>query len=187
MKITVDPGVYQTSGDSDLMAESVEISKGENFLEVGCGTGVVSISVAKRSAHGVGVDINEKAVKNSKKNAAVQGVTNVEFMVSDVFEKIEGRFDVIICNPPYTKHEVRDDIDRMFWDPEDEMKQKFFREVGRYLKPEGRIYFGWADFADVDVDLPFKLAEANGYRLVKTFRKSHGDDFNFYVLEFRLM
>lgn len=183
-KITVDPGVYQTSGDSDLMAESVKISKDQNFLEVGCGTGVISISVAKRAASGVGIDINEKAVENSKKNIKAQGVTNVEFKVSNVFEKVEGKFDVIICNPPYTKHEVRDNIDRMFWDPEDEMKRKFFQDVGKYLKPGGRIYFGWADFADIDVDLPFKLAEANGYKLVNTFKKPHGEDFSFYVLEF---
>lgn len=185
MKITVNPGVYQTSGDSDLMAESVEIKKDESFLEIGCGTGVVSIAVAKRASRGIGVDINDKAVENSKQNAEIQGVKNVEFLKSNVFENVDGKFDVIICNPPYTKHEARDNIDRMFWDPEDEMKQKFFREVKRYLKPNGRIYFGWADFADIDVDLPFKLAEANGHTLVNTYSKPHEGDFNFYVFEFR--
>lgn len=125
MKITVNPGVYQTSGDSDLMAESVEIGKDESFLEIGCGTGVVSIAVAKRAASGIGVDINDKAVENSKQNAKVQGVKNVEFLQSDVFEDVDGKFDVVICNPPYTKHEVRDNIDRMFWDPEDEIAEVF--------------------------------------------------------------
>lgn len=185
MKIIVEPGVYQTSGDSDLMAESVGITKDQNFLEVGCGTGVVSIEIAKRAAKGVGVDINERAVENSRHNAEAQGVTNVSFFLSNVFEKVDGQFDVIICNPPYTKHEVRDNIDRMFWDPEDEMKQKFFKEVGAHLKPIGRIYFGWADFADIDVDLPFKLAKANGYTLANTYKRPHGEDFNFYVFEFR--
>lgn len=185
MKIVVNPGVYQTSGDSDLMAESVKIENGETFLEIGCGTGVVSIAVAKRAKNGIGVDINDKAVENSKQNAEVQGVGNVEFLRSNVFENVRGKFDVIICNPPYTKHEVRDNIDRMFWDPEDEMKQKFFKEVGAHLKLNGRIYFGWADFADIDVDLPFKFARANGYELVNTFSKPHGNDFTFYVLEFK--
>lgn len=184
MKIKVNPGVYQTSGDSELMAGSVEITKNENFLEVGCGTGVISIALAKRANNGIGVDINDKAIENSEQNAKAQNVSNVDFFKSDVFEKVEGKFDVVVCNPPYTKHEVRDNIDRMFWDPEDEMKRKFFREVGKYLKLNGRIYFGWADFADIDVDLPFKLAEKNGFKLVNTFRKPHGNDFTFYVLEF---
>ena len=185
MKIVVNPGVYQTSGDSDLMAKSVKIENNETFLEIGCGTGVISIAVAKRAKSGVGVDINDKAVENSKQNAEVQGVRNIEFFRSNVFENISEKFDIIICNPPYTKHEVRDNIDRMFWDPEDEMKHKFFKEVGAYLKPNGRIYFGWADFADIDVDLPFKLADENGYELVGKFNKPRGKDFTFYVLEFK--
>jgi release factor glutamine methyltransferase len=184
MKITVDCGVYQTSGDSELIAESVIINKDQNFLEVGCGTGVVSIAVAKRARYGIGVDINDRAVENSKKNAKKQGVTNVDFLVSNIFENIKDTFDVVICNPPYTNHEVRDNIDRMFWDPEDEMKQKFFKEISKYLKPNGRIYFGWADFADIDVDLPFRLAKESGYTHINTFKKTHGEDFNFYVLEF---
>ncbi len=184
MKIIVEPGVYQTSGDSELMAEVVEIEKSQNFLEIGCGTGVVSISIAKRANNGVGVDINEKAVANARRNAETQKANNLEFFVSNVFEKVSGMFNIVICNPPYTKHEARDNIDRMFWDPEDEMKQSFFKEVGNHLKSGGKIYFGWADFADIDTDLPFKLAKENGYTIVKTFKKPHKNDFNFYVLEF---
>ncbi|NTV22524.1 MAG: class I SAM-dependent methyltransferase [Candidatus Yonathbacteria bacterium] len=184
MKIAVEPGVYQTSEDSELMAESVEITKNQNFLEIGCGTGVVSISVAKRAANGIGVDINEKAVANARRNAEAQKIDNLQFFVSDVFEKVTGNFDVIICNPPYTKHDAKDNIERMFWDPENEMKQTFFKEVGGYLKMRGKIYFGWADFADIDTNLPFKLAEKHGYILVNTFKKPHKNDFHFYVLEF---
>lgn len=184
MKIIVEPGVYQTSGDSDLMAQSVEIKNNEKFLEIGCGTGVVSIAVAKRAAQGIGVDINERAVENSRHNAELQRCTNVDFLVSNVFEEVKGKFDVIICNPPYTKHEVKDTIDRMFWDPEDEMKREFFKKAGAYLNPNGRIYFGWADFADIDTDLPFKLAEANGYKLMNTYSKPH-DAFSFYVFAFK--
>ena len=184
MKIVVVPGVYQTSGDSELMAEVVEIGKDQNFLEIGCGTGVVSITIAKQANSGVGVDINEKAVTNARRNAETQKVENLEFFASNVFEKVSGMFDVIICNPPYTKHEVRDNIDRMFWDPEDEMKRTFFKKAGNHLKPGGKIYFGWADFADIDTDLPFRLAEESEYVLVNTFKKPHKNDFHFYVFEF---
>lgn len=185
MSLVVDRGVYQTSGDSELMVESVDIGKTESFLEIGCGTGVVSLALACRSAGGIGVDINELAVESSKKNALAQKRKNVEFLVSDVFEDVEGMFDVVVCNPPYTKHPVRDNIDRMFWDPEDEMKHRFFEEIGGYLKPDGRIYFGWANFADIDVELPLKLAQSNGYKLTRTFQKPHRNKFTFYVFEFK--
>lgn len=184
MDIIVQPGVYQTSGDSELMIESVYITPEQNFLEIGCGTGVVSIALAKKALEGVGVDINDKAVANSVLNAKTHNVSNVSFFISNVFENVSGTFDVIVCNPPYTQHDARDAIDRMFWDPNDEMKRTFFKEVGSYLKPNGHIYFGWADFADIDVELPFKLAEEYGYILVNVFRKPHKTDFNFYVFEF---
>lgn len=186
LKITVNPGVYQTSGDSELMVESVRLKGAEKFLEVGCGTGIISLALAKRGSRGVGVDINERAVENSRHNARKHNITNVEFFKSNVFEKVEGKFDVIICNPPYTRHEIRDNIDRMFWDPQDEMKQKFFEEVGGYLEPGGRIYFGWANFADIDVNLPLRLAKTNGYKLINTFSKPNSrNEYMFYVLEFK--
>jgi len=65
------------------------------------------------------------------------------------------------------------------------MKRKFFREAGKFLKPNGKIYFGWANFADVDVNLPFKLAEENGYELVNKFNKPFENDFTYYVFEFK--
>ena len=186
LDIVVDPGVYQTSSDSELMVQSVKISKTENFLEIGCGSGVVSIAFAKRAAMGIGVDINDLAVANSIRNAQLQKVSNVEFLLSNGFEKVEGLFDVIICNPPYTRHAVTDAIDRMFWDPNDEMKERFFKDVAKYLKPNGRIYFGWANFGDIDVDLPFRLAAQNGFILKNSYEAVHNPDVSFYVLEFQL-
>lgn len=185
LDIVVDPGVYQTSTDTKLMMESVDIGQTENFLEIGCGSGVVSIAVAKRAASGLGVDINALAVANSVRNAQLQGVSNVEFLLSNGFEQVAGVFDVIICNPPYTRHDVQDTIDRMFWDPNDEMKERFFKEASAHLKLNGRIYFGWANFGDIDVDLPFRLAAENGFRLENTFSEAHNSDVTFYVLEFQ--
>lgn len=186
LQIMVNTGVYATSVDSELMAETVKISSSEDFLEIGCGTGVISIKLAKFAQSGVAVDINTLAVENSRFNARRHNINNLKFLTSNVFENIKGKFDVIVCNPPYTNHDVSDDIDRMYWDPNDEMKRIFFKEASSYLKENGRIYFGWGNFADIDVDLPFKLAEENGYTLVniseKPFVKNECDAF---VLEFK--
>ncbi len=92
---------------------------------------------------------------------------------------------MIICNPSYTRHGVHDTIVRLFWDPNDEMKKRVFLEVASYLIPNGHIYFGWANFGDIDVDLPFRLAAENGFRLKNTFSEAHNSDVTFYVLEFQ--
>ena len=185
LTISVEPGVYQTSTDSELMAASVHITSKQRFLEIGCGTGVVSLALAKRALQGVGTDINERAIENSRKNAETLGITNVKFLVSDVFENVEGTYDVIVCNPPYTNHETSDVIERMFWDPDNDMKREFFNEAHNHLSPGGRIYFGWANFADIDVELPFRLA-AEKYTLAQVFSKPQKrNEFTYYVLEFK--
>lgn len=184
LPLTIETGVYRTSGDSELMIESVRIDRHEKFLEIGCGSGVVSLALAGRAANGVGVDINELAVKNSQLNADNLKIENVRFIKLNVFEQVEGRFDVIVCNPPYNNHAARDAIDCMFWDTNDAMKRAFFKDVDRFLKPDGRIYFGWADFADLDVELPYQLAGQHGFVLTKTYKKPRKGLFNFYVLEF---
>jgi release factor glutamine methyltransferase len=184
IQIRINTGVYATSGDSELMIETAKISPNETFLEIGCGTGVVSIALSKRSNSGVGVDINDFAVENSKFNAEKHSAKNIKFFKSNVFENVNGKFDVIVCNPPYTNHAVSDDIDRMYWDPNDETKRIFFKDVSNFLKENGRIYFGWADFGDIDVDLPLKLAEESGFVLVQITEKQHANKFTFLVFEF---
>lgn len=71
-----------------------------NFLDVGCGYGFISIILAKiLSVKGTGIDVNRRALKLAEENAKLNKV-NVEFKESDVYENIDGRFDLIISNPP---------------------------------------------------------------------------------------
>ena len=71
-----------------------------NFLDVGCGYGFVSILLAKvLGINGVGVDVNRRALKLAEENAKLNKV-NVEFKESNCYENIDGRYDLIISNPP---------------------------------------------------------------------------------------
>jgi hypothetical protein len=73
----------------------------------------------------------------------------------------------------------------MFWDPDDSMKRAFFEQVPERLAPRGRVYFGWADFSDLDANLPVRLAKAAGLRLARVFRRpSRSGRYQFMVLEF---
>lgn len=186
VEFVVLPGVYDTSIDTELMIDSVQVGERDTILEIGCGTGAVSILLAQRCKGGVGVDINERAVENANRNKELLGQSNVSFSRSNGFEKVTGNFPVIICNPPYSEHTVNDDVDRMFWDPANEMKTKFFRDLHRYLEPDGRMYFGWANFADLDIDLPLRLAKEAGLQYVQTFqRDAREGKYQFLVIEFK--
>ena len=60
--ISEDPEVYPPSDDSILLIESLDVRPGERVLEVGCGSGVVSIHCALNGCDVTSGDINPRAV-----------------------------------------------------------------------------------------------------------------------------
>ena len=177
--------VYDTSTDTELMVDVVEINKNQSFLEIGCGTGAVSLLVGKRAKRGIGVDINLSAVKNANLNKELMKIENVSFMQSDVFENVKGKFDVVICNPPYSPYKPKDEVEMMFWDEENRMKIRFFNGVRTHLRPKGFLYFGYADFEDIDQNLPKDLAKKAGLKFVKRYSRKYRDgDRIFFVYVF---
>lgn len=184
-KLRVDPGVYRTGIDTELMIDCIKTETSSTFLEVGCGTGAISLHLAKKTKQGVAADINILAVRNTEANRKLLGVTNLEVIESDVFNNINGCFDIVVCNPPYNNYSPSDDIDRMFWDQNNEMKLRFFKEVCNYVYPGGRIYFGWANFADLDFHFPIRQAQVNGLKLESVHSKvSEPNGCSFLVYEF---
>jgi len=78
--------------------------KPKRVLEIGVGSGVISIMLALlvENIEIVGVDINPIALQLAKKNAAKHNVLDkINFIQSDLFENIVEDFDMVISNPPY--------------------------------------------------------------------------------------
>ncbi len=98
--ISENPEVYPPSDDSVLLIESLVVRDGERILEVGCGSGVVSIHCAVNGCDVTAVDINPLAVELTRRNAAANGV-DIHVSESDVYENVDGRFDTIVFNLPY--------------------------------------------------------------------------------------
>ena len=102
IELEVPDSVYCPREDSELMArciEEMDMNK-RAALEVGCGSGLLSIIMSKNGAAVTAVDINPDAVDATKKNAD-KNDSNVNSFVSDLFENVEGKFDLIAFNPPY--------------------------------------------------------------------------------------
>lgn len=77
-----------------------EPRKINNFLDVGCGYGFLSIVLARElKIRGLGVDVNRRALELAQKNADFNKVS-VSFIESNIYEKVSGMFDLIITNPP---------------------------------------------------------------------------------------
>jgi len=89
-----------------LYSEAVRaagLSGKETVFDLFCGTGTIGLFCASKAAKVVGIEMNEKAVRNAEANALHNGVKNIGFIVGDVLEKlpqIQAKPDVVILDPP---------------------------------------------------------------------------------------
>lgn len=87
---------------SELLINSCIVKKKWKILDLGCGYGVVGIAIAKSfpTTEIVMVDVNKRAVKLARMNLKLNKVDNVKVLDSDLFEKMNQKFNTIIVNPP---------------------------------------------------------------------------------------
>ncbi|HEY7750887.1 MAG TPA: class I SAM-dependent methyltransferase, partial [Ignavibacteriaceae bacterium] len=83
-----------------LLKEEI-IKKVNNALEIGCGTGLLSVLISKIANNVTSVDINNRALEFTNLNARINGIDNITTKQSNVYSGVEGKFDLIISNPPY--------------------------------------------------------------------------------------
>lgn len=100
--------------DTEISVETllkiIKNNKINNMLEIGCGTGIVSISVDLETKIDVtAVDISQKAIENSIINKEKFG-SGIKIMKSDLFSNVKESFDLIYSNPPYIK---TDEIEKL--------------------------------------------------------------------------
>lgn len=72
----------------------------KSVLDLCTGSGIFAILLAKSAEKVTAVDINPRAIRYAKFNAMLNSV-NVEFMVSNLYENVRGKYDLIVSNPPY--------------------------------------------------------------------------------------
>jgi release factor glutamine methyltransferase len=97
--ISGHPDVYEPSEDTFMLLEALGDALGR-ALEIGTGSGIVAIWLAKRGLDVVATDLNPHALVLARANAHRNGVA-LEAVRTDMFDGIRGPFDTIVFNPPY--------------------------------------------------------------------------------------
>src|SRR5690606_23450802 len=107
--------------------------KGSTFLELGCGTGLLSIAAARKGASVTASDMNPKAIENTRVNAEANGV-HLDIVTSDLFTNLPPTlFDWIIINPPYYAKNPTTDADVAWYCGENfEYFEKLFKQLIPY-------------------------------------------------------
>lgn len=93
-------GIYEPREDSYMLATCVEEYAFGNTLDLGAGTGMQGITAAKKGCKVTFADIDKNAIECCRKNAASNKIS-AKFVISDLFDNINQKFDTIIFNPPY--------------------------------------------------------------------------------------
>ena len=106
----VDKHVLIPRPDTEIVVEEIlrifKHTNKLNILEIGVGTGCIIISLLKEKKNfkGIGIDINQKCIDISIKNAINLNVLNkIKFIKSDIDNFNFGKYDLIVSNPPYIK------------------------------------------------------------------------------------
>lgn len=187
LKFKVTPMVLIPRQDTETLVEEVMryLNDGMRILDMCTGSGCILLSLLKysNSCQGVGSDLSKEALEVARENAENLSL-DAEFVQSDLFENIEGKYEIIISNPPYIPsgeikelmEEVRDHDPLLALDGgEDGLT--FYREIiktaGRYLYPGGRLFFEIGSKQGMAVS---GLMEKAGYRDVAVCQDLSGLD-----------
>ena len=148
MTIDAPPGVYHPHADSTslMFIRNILEMAGpvpRRVLDVGCGSGVVAMFLAKRfGAEALATDISAAAVEITRRNALRNDV-RVRARQSDLFDAVEERgFDLIVFNTPLVDMAPTTEWDGgALCDPGGGLLERFARSLGEYLAPDGLALF----------------------------------------------
>ena len=174
--------------DTEILVEEImrDLHDGIRILDMCTGSGCILLSLLHYSndCSGVGVDVSEDALAIARQNADRLAEKQAVFIQSDLFEKVEGSFDLIVSNPPYIRSqeiaglmpEVREHEPHLALDGKDDGLH-FYREIIKgampHLKRGGQLFFeiGYDQGEAVQA-----LLAANGYTEIAVVKDYAGLD-----------
>lgn len=190
LAIEVDEQVLIPRPETEMLVECalrcMSAGRGGAILDLCTGSGCIAIAIAagltKRANHFtiLASDISAAALNLAARNARTHGVgVAIEFIQSDLFERIHGAFDIIVSNPPYVSRDEFPGLQpevlkepRLALDGGDD-GLNFYRRIARdasvHLTGEGRIILeiGWGQREEV-----CRILRENGF-VVTDVKKDH--------------
>ena len=125
------PGVFshrRVDAGAQALSEVAEVQSGDRILDLGCGCGVVGISLAAKAgdAHVTFVDSHVRAAMVTEHNCKANGLSDYRVLQSDRGLDEKGQFSVFVANPPYfSNHKI---------------SELFIRTGYRALQPGGHAW-----------------------------------------------
>jgi len=165
LELDLMEGVYPPAEDTFLMIDALgAMDACGRVLELCCGSGAIGLTIAERLDYLVAIDINPRAVQNTRHNFLKNRLgEKLDPLVGDLFKPLGGAlFDLIFINPPYLA-----DVEGIPKDPSwsgglrgREVIDRFLGSAIRFLSRGGRAVLLQSDLNGIDES--FRKAEAAG-------------------------
>lgn len=143
-------------------------------LDIGTGSGAIALALKNQRLDWqvTALDISKTALEIAKQNGHKLGLT-INWLESDVFSQVSGKFDIIVSNPPYISEDDKEEVGTnvllhephgALFAPNDgyAIYQQIIEEAPNYLSENGQIYF----------EIGYKQARKVKEMLEKTFPNS---------------
>lgn len=173
--------------DTEILVEEVmkHLHDGMRILDMCTGSGCILLSLLKYSndCTGLGVDISRAALQTAEENARLLDIP-AEFKESNLFEQVEGRFDLLVSNPPYIERdvistlmeEVREHDPMLALDGGEDgldFYRRIITEAPEYLFRGGKILF---EIGNEQAEAVSGLLAENGYTEIEVYKDYAGHD-----------
>ncbi|MEK6899999.1 MAG: HemK2/MTQ2 family protein methyltransferase, partial [Nanoarchaeota archaeon] len=136
--------IYQPAEDSFLLQKHVRRYVTGRVLDIGTGSGIQAITAMEHPQvrEVVAVDLNKRAVNALQKLISEKKLKKINVIHGDLFENVQGQFNLVIFNPPYLPQDKGISDKAIYGGKKGwEISERFFKEVSSYLFPEGIILF----------------------------------------------
>lgn len=155
LKFKVTGDVLIPRQDTETLVEEAMryLHDGMRILDMCTGSGCILLSLLRYSngCAGTGCDLSEKALAVARQNARALGL-EADFIQSDLFEKVTGKYEMIVSNPPYIPRGVIPDLMEEVRDHDPlaaldggedglDFYRRIIKEAGNHLYPGGMLFF----------------------------------------------
>lgn len=161
LTIELHPKVYEPSEDTFQLLEAIIVKKDDKVLEIGTGTGLISLVCAYKGTNVVCTDVNPFAVELAKKNFLVNNSFlsgSYDIRLGNLFDVLtfDDKFDIIIFNPPYLPTKSNERVGGSGWfdiatdGGVDGLKvtKQFIDGLSNHLRKDGCAYFVFSSLSD---------------------------------------
>jgi len=141
--------IYEPREDSFLLEEQVKkYAKNKSVLDIGSGSGIIAKATISSGAKSVlATDVDKESIDHLRK-------IGLNVINSNLFDKVKGKFDLIVFNPPYLPENKKEDKASARattgGKKGDEIILKFLKQAKQYLNKDGKIILLVSSLTPID-------------------------------------